>query len=281
MAAVDFRAIRTVACQRMKAKTDNFTCGTFGTVGHGKSSVCNAVLDTVCDGTWAVGEDRFEEGWSVDRVTAESRSESAIDGASGLRVTMTDTCGVLDTQGDTENLRDLTVQNTKNATEYNALLYTVPIDKRYDISDVAVMEMLNGLYGKDVGNHVVIVITRGDIAGMTAEREEKMRRDITAKYEEGLGVPLRSAVVTNNSSARTAGGRSRSECFAMLLGELATLIENNPKAFKPPPVSIEKVYEVMENVKRKQRGADFKKVFAAIVTIIPIIGAGKGMCALL
>jgi len=284
--ADDSQSVRANALRRIYDVTSECRISTFGIVGNGKSSVCNSILDCVCNGSWARGTERFKEDWSADGVTMAARTASVTDRLSGLTMTATDTCGLFDNQGaefDTERMREFAILNTERDTGYHGILYTVPIDKRVDISEIAAMDVLSGLYGEEVVNHVIIVITRGDIPGMTTAAEKRMQGEISTHVETALGVSsIRSVVVTNNSDARTAGGRNRSECFSVLLGELATLIVNNPKAFKPRPVTMERLNQVMGEVKRKHKGVDLDKVFKAIITIVPIIGGTLGgRCSLL
>lgn len=196
-----------------------------GVTGNGKSALLNELARVLGH----PGE-HFQEGLSpTSTTTAAATLDFTVD---GITFSLTDGPGVLDSEGrDAQQLRGTVLHNHNRS--YNAFLYAVKIDNRYNQAEQAVVHVLKTIYGDGVFNFCVACLTRSDLLSDAEVQNVLGQWQQTLAQELGPAVPVIS----------TGKGERMNGQLLLVLSAVADIIERQPAPFVPPQARRETVYK--------------------------------------
>jgi len=240
--------------QRIKVKATEIRIVVGGVTGNGKSTLLNKLKQMIGGGP----QEDFKQGEGPRSET--SLPKTRVYTFNGVTIKLTDNPGFLDTGGSEtmqHQLRDIALNN-KNSS-YHALLYCIPINKRMDLAEQAVLEVLKVLYGPETFKYLIFVLTHAD----QVENVERIRDDWVSVLKAQIGADVLPVVAASPKDLSS---------YATVYEKIADIVEARPHAFQPPQITETQIRQAVEGVSKKMK-IDPVKVFAAIVTIIPFIAA--------
>lgn len=210
-----------------------------GITGNGKSTLLNGLAKVL-----GHAGQHFTVAAGPSSVTAGPVTKRFPCSVAGSHVdfVFTDEAGYLDSQGrDATLLRQMVLNN--RGTTYHAVLYTIPIRKRFDGSEQAVMDIVRTVFGADVFQYVIVCLTHADI--LSEQDLVNLKSLWQSTLQQFLGHRV-SVVCT---------GIGKDDSFVQVLGEVATIVNTRPGAFEPPQVP-----QVVQHVHRGGPSNEFEKV---------------------
>lgn len=139
--------------------------------------------------------------------------------------------------------------------------FTIPITKRLDMSENAVLNILKAIYGQQAFQYVIICLTKADM--LESNKIQMVKNSFESLITQSIGFKVPICVVSKNDPSS----------MVQVYNEIANIVETRPNAFQPPQVSEKQIHEAVGAVS-KSMDIDYDKLFQAIITIIPFIASG-------